>query len=47
MPGLEMFTLNWPQLAVRSSSVKLPRWSVFIFKGKQTASSGKYERYVE
>ena len=41
MPGLEMFTLNWPQLAVFSSSVKLPLASVFIFRGKQTASSGR------
>ena len=41
MPGLLILTLNWPQPAVFSSSVKLPRASQFIFRGKLTFSLGR------
>ena len=41
MPGLDTFTLNWPQCSVFSSSVKLPRASSFCFKSKRTLPFGR------
>ena len=41
MPGFEIFTLNWPQPSVFSSSVKLPRASSFFFRSKMTFSLGR------
>ena len=41
MPGFEIFTLNWPQPSVFSSSVKLPRSSALTFKGKAIRSLGR------
>ena len=48
MPGLLILTLNWPHFSVRSSSVKLPRSSTFIFRGNAAFSFAKklYSTYL-